>query len=250
MSPEVSVITVVKNDSTGLEKTIRSLDAQSFINWECLIISAPSGDDTQAVASKLARHNARITHYEENIPGIYQSMNQGVELARGAFLIFMNAGDQFANPKAIEILYQEILDTNYSVVVGGYSTGDKDYSFKPRNFGANQFSLNRRWGCHQSMIFRLADLKSEGRFSEQYSLAADFELVLKLLKKKTGRRIGEVVSIIDPYGISNTQIRKVLNEKQKIRRDFFGGYAPDLLLGKIWTYIVLGKIRLRLFITR
>ena len=248
--PEVSVITVVKNDSAGLEMTLRSLVEQTFISWECLIISATSEDDTKAVAKQFARGDSRVRHYDESAPGIYQSMNQGVELVQSPYVIFMNAGDIFANPNAIKILYNQIHNANYSVVVGGYSTGEKEYSFKSRNFGPSRFSLNRRWGCHQSMIFKLADVKSVGRFSEMYKLASDFELVLKLVKKKSGKRISEVVSIVDPNGISNTQIKKVLNEKQKIRRDLFGDYAPNLLLGKIWTYLVLGKIRLRHFISK
>jgi glycosyltransferase involved in cell wall biosynthesis len=247
--PQVSVITVVKNDSAGLEKTLLSLIDQIFINWECLIISASSEDDTRAVANQFARGDARVTHYFESTPGIYQSMNQGVGIARGPYIVFMNAGDVFANPNSIEILFNEILESNYPVVVGGYSTGEKEYSFKPIKFGLTRFSLNRRWGCHQSMLFNLAEVKSVGKFSEQYKLASDFELVLKLVKKKPGRRLREVVSIIDPNGISNTQIKKVLKEKQKIRSEIFGRYALNLSLGHFWTYLVLGKIRLRLFIT-
>lgn len=250
MIPAVSVITVVKNDAAGLEKTLNSLVEQSFLSWECLIISGSSEDDTKAVARQLARDHSRVRHFDESTPGIYQSMNQGVGLAQSPYLIFMNAGDIFANPNSIEILYNEILEANYSVVVGGYSTGDKEYSFKSKDFGPGRFSLNRRWGCHQSMIFNLNDVKSVGGFSEKYKLASDFELVLKLVKKKAGKRMSEVVSIVDPNGISNTQIEKVLNEKQKIRRDLFGDYTPNLLLGKIWTYLVLGKIRLRLFTSK
>jgi hypothetical protein len=175
-------------------------------------------------------------------------MNQGVGLAKGTYVIFMNAGDVFANSTSLGILYKEILNTNFPMVIGGYSTGERNYSFKSKNFGPNRFSLNRRWGCHQSMIFKLVEVKSVDGFSQQYKLASDFELVLKLTRKNLGRRISDVVSIIDPNGISNTQIRKVLNEKQKIRRDFFGRFSPNLLLGMIWTQLVLLKIKLRLFI--
>lgn len=248
--PEVSVITIVKNDSTGLEKTVRSLLTQSFLDWECLIISAPSEDDSQTIANQIARLDARITHYEETTPGIYESMNQGVGLAKGNYVIFLNAGDVFANLKSIGILYKEILNSNFPVVIGGYSTGEKEYFFKSKNFGPNRFSLNIRWGCHQSMIFKLDEVKSVGRFSQHYKLASDFDLVLKLTKKNSGNRISDVVSIIDPNGISNTQILNVLNEKQKIRRDFFGRFSPGLFLGTIWTYLVLGKINLRNFILR
>ena len=250
LKPEVSVITVVKNDSAGLEKTLHSLLAQSFTNWECLIISAFSEDETKEVANQLAKRDSRINHYNEKSPGIYQSMNHGIELAEGAYAVFMNAGDVFANPNAIGILHNEILEGNYSVVVGGYSTGDKEYSFNPRKFGPNRFSLNRRWGCHQSMIFKLVEIKYVKGFSEQYKLASDFEVVLKLVCKKPGKRISEVVARVDPNGISNTQIGIVLKEKQKIRREFFGRFTLNLLLGKIWTYLVSGKICLRLFFAK
>lgn len=250
LKPQVSVITVVKNDSAGLEKTLLSLQVQTFINWECLIISAFSEDETKAVANQFAKRDFRIKHYHEKSPGIYPSMNLGIELAGGSYAIFMNAGDEFANANVVGILHNEIFEGNYSVVVGGYSTGDKEFRFKPRNFGPYRFSINRRWGCHQSMIFKLVDVKYANGFSEQYKLASDFELVLKLVNKKAGKRISEVVSIIDPNGLSNTQIRLVLNEKQKIRREFFGSFTLNFLLGKFWTYLVSGKIRLRFFFAK
>ncbi len=245
MIPEISVVTVVKNDSRGLQKTLTSLITQSFSNWECLIISAKSEDDTQHVADLFSVKDNRILHFQEEAFGIYSSMNQGLDLAKAPFVIFMNAGDVFAFPGAIELMNQKIIEMNCSVVVGGYSTGKRTYSFKQKNFGPGSFSLNRRWGCHQSMIFRKNELISLGGFSLRYQLASDFDLVLKLVSKKSGVRVSEIISIIDPNGISNTQIGKVLLEKQQIRRNQFGYYSLNSLLGKIWTHLVLSKIRMR-----
>ena len=250
MIPEISIITVVKNDSCGLQKTLHSLKIQSLVNWECLIISAKSEDDTQNVAHQFSENDYRIIHQQEVSPGIYASMNQGLSLARAPFVIFMNAGDVFAFPKAIEVLNLEILKGNYPVVVGGYSTDDKEYSFKKKHFGPDSFSLNRRWGCHQSMIFNRSEVISVGGFSQEYKIASDFNLVLKLVSKKDGMRLSKVVSVINPNGISNTQIRKVLHEKQQIRNEHFGPYSVSSLLGNIWTYLVLSKIRLRLLFTK
>jgi glycosyltransferase involved in cell wall biosynthesis len=246
--PEVSVITVVKNDSKGLQKTISSLFPQTLPAWECLIISAISEDDTQEVATEIADSDDRITHIQESAPGIYEAMNQGILLAKAPSLIFMNAGDVFAFSKAIEILNKEMQDQNCPIVIGGYSTGERVFSFRHKSFGPRSFSLNRRWGCHQSMILSKNVVTSCGGFSLDYKIASDFELVLKMLSESRGLRIGEVVSVIEPNGISNTEIRKVLSEKQQIRRKHFGKYSLSALLGEVWTLLVLSKINLRLLI--
>lgn len=250
MIPEISVITVVKDDSAGLTHSLNSLRTQTFLNWESLIISAPSEDETQSVADQIAESDFRITHHRENTPGIYQAMNQGIRLAQAPFVIFMNAGDIFAQPKAIEILYKEILYRDSPIVVGGYSTEQKVYTFKPRNFGPQSFSLNRRWGCHQSMIFNKHEVLSLDGFKEGLNLAADFELVLKLVTKKKGVRITELVSIVNPYGISNLQIRKTLAQKQEIRVAHFGRFSINVLLGTLWTYLVVFKICSRNFLRK
>jgi putative colanic acid biosynthesis glycosyltransferase len=243
--PEVSVITVVKNDSKGLQKTMSSLFSQTILTWECLIISARSEDDTQTVANEIADSDDRVLHFHESKPGIYEAMNQGLELAKAPAIVFMNAGDIFAFTNAIEVLNKEMLYQNCPIVIGGYSTGEKIFSFRHKSFGPRSFSLNTRWGCHQSMILRKSDVISCGGFSLNYQIASDFELVLKMLSESKGIRIREVVSVIEPNGISSTQIRKVLSEKQEIRRKHFGKYSLSSLLGEVWTLLVLSKINLR-----
>ena len=243
--PEVSVITVVKNDSKGLQKTVSSIVSQTFSTWECVIISAKSTDDTQMVADRIVDTDDRVRHYQESAPGIYEAMNQGIVLAKSPLLIFMNAGDIFAFSHVIEVLNKEMLHQNCPVIIGGYSVNEKKFSFKRKSFGAKSFSLNRRWGCHQSMILRKNDVNSVGGFSLDYQIASDFDLVLKIVSKSNGMRIRQVVSVIEPNGISSTQIRKVLREKQEIRRKHFGRYSLSALFGEVWTVLVLSKIKLR-----
>ena len=197
------------------------------------------------IATQIADSDDRITHIQENAPGIYEAMNQGLELAKAPAIIFMNAGDVFAFSNAIEVLNKEMLYQNCPIVIGGYSTGEKIFSFRHKSFGARSFSLNTRWGCHQSMILRKSDVTSCGGFSLDYKIASDFELVLKILSESKGIRIREVVSVIEPNGISSTQIRKVLSEKQEIRQKHFGKYSLSALLGEVWTLLVLSKINFR-----
>ena len=245
MVPEISVVTVVKNNSTGLENTLKSVISQKFANWECLIISAESTDDTQSIADTFARKDSRFLHFHESLQGIYESMNQGVLLATAPYVVFMNAGDIFASTQSIDVLRNEIISENYAVVVGGYASEGVIYSFSPLVFGPKRFSLNRRWGCHQSMVFNRKEILSLAGFSTAYKLSSDFDLVLKLLSKSKGKRIQEVISVIEPNGISSKYISVVLREKQNIRKSHFGEFSSNSLLGYFWTLAVRFKIGLR-----
>ena len=245
LNPAISIVTVVKDDAAGLQTTISSLLSQSLYNWECLIISAKSSDDTRKTAELLAAQDSRIIHFNEKNPGIYQSMNQGVSIAKAPYLIFMNAGDVFAITTAMELLQHQIITEKCSIVVGGYMTGSKSYSFKPKKFGPRAFSINRRWGCHQSMIFNRETVLKSGGFSLNFKIASDFDLVLRMLAQGNAKRIREVISIIDPNGVSNSDIRRVLREKQQIRNQFFGKFSFESLEGKVWTATVLTKINVR-----
>jgi glycosyltransferase involved in cell wall biosynthesis len=245
MNPEISIVTVVKNDSLGLQATLSSLFSQLISNWECLIISAESKDDTRMIADLKASLDPRVIHLHEDYPGIYQAMNQGASKAKAPYLIFMNAGDIFSFNRATEVLLQNIVLEKCPVVVGGYASAGETYSFKSKKFGPRAFSINRRWGCHQSMILDRRMVLNHGGFSLDFKIASDFDLVLKMVKHAKGKRIDEVISIIDPNGVSSTGIRTVLKEKQEIRNQIFGKFSLESVEGKIWTFLVIARITLR-----
>lgn len=245
MNPEISIITVVKDDSPGLQATLSNLFTQTFGNWECLIISATSEDDSQKTADLIAKEDKRVIHIHEETTGIYQAMNQGAQIAKAPYLVFMNAGDIFAFEGALASLHREITRIKFPVVVGGYEVSGKKFSLKTQEFSARDFSKNRRWGCHQSMIFSRSVLLERGGFSTKYRIASDFDLVLRMIKDTKGLRVRELISVIDPNGISNTDIRTVLKEKQEIRTHIFGNVSLERFEGIIWTFLVISKIRVR-----
>jgi glycosyltransferase involved in cell wall biosynthesis len=241
---QVSIITIVKNNSPGLRKSLISALSQSFKNWECLVIVANSEDLTWNTALEFQDADSRIKVFKEIRNGIYPAMNQGVSTANSEYLVFMNAGDQFSDPESLDVLAREIESGDYSLVVGGYRVEGiaSSYSFRRKNFYELAFSLNRRWGCHQSMIFRSDVITCIGAFSENYEIASDFDLVLKALAIKKGLRIPQIISCIEPEGLSDTQIWKVLYEKQKSRRMNHQVISNSYILGGFWTAAVATKI--------
>jgi len=96
----ISIVTVNLNDAAGLRATAESVLAQRYRKRQWLVIDGGSTDGSQDVIRAFA---ARIDHWSSAPDrGTYDAMNQGLRRARGRYVIFMNAGDRFAGPAALE----------------------------------------------------------------------------------------------------------------------------------------------------
>ncbi len=93
MNPLVSVIVPCYNYARFVPATIRSLQAQNFQDWECIVVNDGSKDNSEEVVKKLAAEEPRIKYvYQEN-KGLPGARNTGIEHARGKYLQFLDADD-------------------------------------------------------------------------------------------------------------------------------------------------------------
>lgn len=250
---EVSVITVVKEDASGLLKTHSSLASQTLSNWEMIVVVGSSHDNTLTVAKNLEALDSRIRVSEQVSDGIYNAMNEGIQLALGDFSWFMNAGDSFFSTTILSHAVKEISRDSVSIVVGGYQFFDdnqaKTYIFSNRGITWRDLVFTRRGACHQAMIFRTQFLQNHGGFNTSYSLASDFDLVLRILSSTPGKRVAEVYASIEPGGRADKGILQVHKEKHQIRQVLFGGPLM-LCLSLIWTEMASLKITFRSILGR
>ena len=99
-SNKVTVVTVCRNCARMLEKTIESVETLSYPDIEYVIVDGASDDDTLNVIKK---HEGKIDQsVSEPDRGIYDAMNKAVKMAKGDWVIFMNAGDVFASDDCVE----------------------------------------------------------------------------------------------------------------------------------------------------
>jgi glycosyltransferase involved in cell wall biosynthesis len=246
----VAIVTVVKDHAPGLLKTHKSLVEQTFENWKMIIVVGVSTDETLSVARALESEDSRICVIEQKGTGIYGAMNEGLDSDKADFTWFMNAGDQFANAFCLANGVHEILQNDVGLVIGGYQIDDSDarhvYSYPGRSISLLAFAFNRRSGCHQSMIFRTDVLGKIGGFSNSYLLAADFELVLKVIRDSKAVRVTDVYASIEPGGRATQGIFRVHKEKHHIRRNLLGG--PFIFVASlVWTLLARAKIVIRRF---
>lgn len=89
----VSVIVPCYNYGHFIAETIQSLQAQSYTNWECIVVNDGSTDNSEEVVQALAKEDARIRYiYQEN-KGLPGARNTGIQNAKGNYLQFLDSDD-------------------------------------------------------------------------------------------------------------------------------------------------------------
>jgi putative colanic acid biosynthesis glycosyltransferase len=245
---QVSVITVVMNHVIGLKNTHESLLNQIFLDWEMIIVVGDSSDGTLSLAKILQAEDPRVRLIEQSGKGIYEAMNEGLGLAVGNYTWFMNAGDKFASESTLLRAVNEIAKREVGLLIGGHQLEGSQQNFSARcrqgNVTPISFAFNRGGGCHQAMIFRTMILEEIGGFNVSYSLASDFDLAIKVIKKSRAIRIFEIYAEIEPGGIADRNIFQVHQQKHQIRRRLLGGWLI-CTASVMWTFLARAKIVIR-----
>ena len=115
---KVSVITVNYNNADGLKRTLESLFAQTFTDYESIVIDGGSTDGSREIIENFAD---RITYWvSEPDGGIYHAMNKGIRQATGLYYNFMNSGDLFEDPTVLENIFAS--DPTEDILFGKYAS--------------------------------------------------------------------------------------------------------------------------------
>ena len=87
----LSIITINRNNSAGLEKTMRSVASQSFKDFEYIVIDGASTDNSVDVIKRFERDFLHLRWVSEPDKGIYNAMNKGLRMATGDYIQIMNS---------------------------------------------------------------------------------------------------------------------------------------------------------------
>jgi glycosyltransferase involved in cell wall biosynthesis len=97
--PLVSVIVPTYNYGHYIEETLASIEAQSFQDWECIVVDNGSTDDTKVIAQKWIDRDSRFRYIAIAHGTISKCRNAGLAEFRGDFIQFVDADDQIATGK-------------------------------------------------------------------------------------------------------------------------------------------------------
>jgi teichuronic acid biosynthesis glycosyltransferase TuaG len=125
-TPLVSIITPSYNSEKFIADTIRSVQDQTYPNWELLVVDDCSTDDTQQIVEGFIKNDKRITfHQLEKNSGAGVARNQAVEMAGGRFIAFLDSDDLWKSYK-LEKQVKYLLDNNTPFTFSFYECIDED----------------------------------------------------------------------------------------------------------------------------
>jgi len=214
MSPKVSLITVTYNSLPTLQATVASVLSQNFVDLEYIVIDGGSTDGTLAW---LAENNEGITEWVSEIDkGIYDAMNKGLRMATGEIVGFIHADDVFASPEVLNNVVQLFKKENADLIYGDLEYISNKELFKVvRYWKSGSFSISKlRKGWmppHPTVYFKRDLIDLYGGFDISYSISADYEWLLRVLK--TGLKVAYLPQVMVQMrlgGVSNRNLKNLI----------------------------------------
>lgn len=229
--PLFSIITVTYNAERELPATIGSVESQTFRHFEHLIIDGASSDDTLRIANADLPSHRTVTSTPDR--GIYDAMNRGLGMAKGDYVIFLNAGDTFHSPATLSHVADRIMDFDFPGVVYGQTdiVDSEGRRIADRHLRAPEVLTydSFREGmvvCHQA-FFALRRLTEN--FDLQYRYSADYEWCLRVLQhSRMNIYMDEVVADFRMEGTTSRNRFRSLRERFRIM-SYYYGFFPTLL---------------------
>lgn len=115
--PAISVIVPVFNAEAYLRQCIESVLAQTFTDWQLIIVDDGSTDGSASIYSRFLSVDKRISLISKPNGGLSSARNAGIDAAEGSFLFFLDADDELY-PHTLSTLYSIACDTGADITIG------------------------------------------------------------------------------------------------------------------------------------
>jgi len=266
MSPFFSIIVVCLNPGDKLEGTLKSIEKQTFHDFEVIVKDGLSEDGSIVAAERLseewkaraggkgAGQSLKIVRKKDS--GIYDAMNQGAEEAEGKYLYYLNCGDRFYSERVLQEMadfisggaHREGTGQSPGIYYGNIFerlTGQKIAS----NPHMDAFGCYRNVPCHQACFYS-GELLREHPFETRYRVRADYEQFLWCFFNKEKKVIfayrDMMIADYEGGGFSETKENRRISarEHKEITERYMTG--RELLKFRLVMAVTLSGLRTRM----
>lgn len=145
----ISVIMLTYNRENFISRAIESILAQSYTDFEFIIVDNGSSDRSGAIADEYAAKDSRIRVIHRDRGNIGSGRNTGLDAARGEYIAFID-DDDWTEPDFLEFLYNLLVEYNADVSICG--AADKIYDEK-KLMSAEEALIELMWRKKYNMAF-------------------------------------------------------------------------------------------------
>lgn len=230
--PLISVIVPVYNIYDCLPKCVKSLEAQTYVNLEIILVDDGSTDQTGRLCDELAaQSNRNILVYHKENGGSSSARNLGITKAHGEFLGFVDS-DDYVEPDMYEKLYESIQKYDADIVQTGRDEVDANGNNFPNicNPPSEEIFITsedfmrellmHRGDCSFCTKLVAAGMFEDMRFPEGI-LNEDFHLLIRMLTKTKG-----IASL--PFQQYHVYYRIGSNSRKESRENFSRVFADNV----------------------
>ncbi len=215
LAPKVSVLMAAFNAEQHLCEAVDSILAQTFVDFEFIIVDDGSTDGTATLLDSYS--DARIVRLrnESNI-GLTRSLNRGLAVAAGDYVARMDA-DDISAPERLQ-RQAAYLDVHPHVGLLGSAfafvdeAGAEKQVFAPPTQPTDLMAalLVQNQLCHGSVMCRKCCVKAVGGYRDVFRYAQDYDLWLRLTERCEAASLGEVLYRyrVTPRGISVAKVAR------------------------------------------
>lgn len=253
---KISIITSTYNSAETLRDTLESVLAQTHQDIEHIIVDGASTDGTvDLIREYEPRYGGRLKWTSEPDKGLYNAMNKGLAAATGDVVGILNSDDFYTSAQVLERLAHALESPEVEAVYGDvhYVSAD-DLSHCLRYYSSRMFApWTMRLGfmpAHPSFYCRRRVYDEGGMFDTRYKVAADFELLLRLLfvRRTQTRYVPMDCVTMRDGGASNaslkSRMRIMRDHREALRRNHVRSCYPLLFLRYIYKF---GEVALSRF---
>ena len=199
-APTVSVLMTMFNGARHLRASVESILAQTFGDFEFLIVDDGSRDDSAAIVESYGDARIRLVRNERN-KGQTPCLNQGLALARGAWVARQDA-DDLSLPRRLERQMERLRRDEKLVLLGcqawlvddgGKFTGLLDVALGPESI--EWAGLWENPFIHTAAIFRREAVARLGGYDESFRICQDYDLWMRVAAEHATANLSERLTV-------------------------------------------------------
>ena len=180
---KISIITICLNRHKVIRETIESVLSQNYNNIEYIVIDGGSSDGSLETINSYSSNIDCLISESDN--GIYQAINKGLSRVTGDVVGLLHAGDLLYDNNVISNVVGRFKQYDSDLIYGHSVVYTEDRKKIIRKNVSPEYKDNlMKYGwfpSHQSIYFKSSVFDQYGNYNENYKIAADYELLLRVL---------------------------------------------------------------------
>lgn len=234
--PFFSIVVVALNPGERLEKTLKSIENQTFKDYEVILKDGGSSDGSLEKLRQQGyfENKNQIVIQQKKDKSIYDGMNQAVSLVKGYYVLFLNCGDYFYSDTVLAEVAEFIQgkSKNQPMIFYGNQYNRQQDSVIYSAPQINDFTCYRNVPCHQVCFYdyRLFEKRA---YDLKYKVRADYEHFLYSIYEENAKGIAMpmIIASYEGGGFSETKENRKRSglEHKEIAAKYLGK-------AKVWKY--------------